>query len=127
VWAGNASIAAVFVGYLGVFFPGLASKTLYAGIAAVAAIWVLTAANIAGIRAAGWVRPSLCSCSAIRRNSVATASVVAVLARGRLRPGGRLGACSLLLFAGIPVYVWFKWRESRVPAPFSVGRHVPAE
>ncbi len=56
VWAGNASIAVAFVGYLGVFFPGLVASNLTAAIAAVVAIWILTALNIAGIRAAGWVQ-----------------------------------------------------------------------
>jgi len=52
VWVGNAGIATVFVAYLTPFFPGLDASPVYTGVAAVAAIWLLTAVNIWGLREA---------------------------------------------------------------------------
>lgn len=56
IWTGNAAIAVAFVGYLDVFVPGLADEPVTAALAAVAAVWVLTGVNVAGVRAAGWVQ-----------------------------------------------------------------------
>ncbi|HET7569522.1 MAG TPA: amino acid permease [Gammaproteobacteria bacterium] len=49
----NAAIAVAFASYLSVFVPVLASQPLLGGLAAVAAVWVLTGINIWGVRAAG--------------------------------------------------------------------------
>lgn len=49
----NAAVAIAFASYLTVFFPILAQVHLYGGLAAIAAVWVLTALNIYGVRAAG--------------------------------------------------------------------------
>jgi basic amino acid/polyamine antiporter, APA family len=56
VWAGNAAIAVAFVGYLGYFFPGVVANGLSAALAAIAAIWLLTLVNIAGVREGGQVQ-----------------------------------------------------------------------
>jgi len=56
VWAGNAAIAVAFVGYLAVFWPALASNSLLAAVVGIAAIWLLTAANVAGVREAGSIQ-----------------------------------------------------------------------
>ena len=55
-WSANAALAVAFVGYLGAFYPGLVSSPAASGAAAIAALWVLTAVNIAGIRAAARVQ-----------------------------------------------------------------------
>ncbi|HET6726065.1 MAG TPA: amino acid permease [Gammaproteobacteria bacterium] len=49
----NAAIAVAFASYLAVFVPALAAQPLLGGLAAIAAVWVLTAINIWGVRAAG--------------------------------------------------------------------------
>ncbi|HET7675696.1 MAG TPA: amino acid permease [Gammaproteobacteria bacterium] len=49
----NAAIAVAFASYLAVFIPVLAQVPLLGGLAAIAAVWVLTAINIWGVRAAG--------------------------------------------------------------------------
>jgi basic amino acid/polyamine antiporter, APA family len=55
-WVGNAAIAVAFVGYLGVFWPALATDHLLAALVGIAAIWVLTAVNVAGVRQTGVVQ-----------------------------------------------------------------------
>jgi APA family basic amino acid/polyamine antiporter len=56
IWAGNAAIAVAFVGYLAVFWPALASNTLLAALVGIAAIWLLTFANIVGVRQGGVIQ-----------------------------------------------------------------------
>jgi APA family basic amino acid/polyamine antiporter len=56
IWAGNAAIAIAFVGYLGYFWPALSSSPMLAAIVAIAAVWLLTVINAAGIRPAGIVQ-----------------------------------------------------------------------
>jgi len=52
----NAAIAVAFASYLADFFPVLASTPLFGAFAALAAVWLLTAINIWGVRAAGNVQ-----------------------------------------------------------------------
>lgn len=52
----NAAVAVAFASYLTVFIPVLGTVPLYGGLAAIAAVWVLTALNIWGVRAAGNVQ-----------------------------------------------------------------------
>jgi basic amino acid/polyamine antiporter, APA family len=56
VWCGNAAIAIAFVGYLEPFIPGVVHVPASAAMAAIVAVWVLTAVNIAGVREAGQVQ-----------------------------------------------------------------------
>jgi APA family basic amino acid/polyamine antiporter len=56
IWAGNAAVAVAFVGYLAVFWEGLADNALLAAGVAVAAIWLLTWVNTLGVRHGGWVQ-----------------------------------------------------------------------
>ena len=56
VWTGLGALAVALVGYLTAFFPELAELRVGAAAAAVAAVWILVAVNIAGVRAAGWVQ-----------------------------------------------------------------------
>ncbi len=53
IWAGNADIAVALVGYLSVFFPVLGESRFAGASAAVTAVWLLAAVNIAGVRQAG--------------------------------------------------------------------------
>ncbi|MCI0407165.1 MAG: amino acid permease, partial [Acidobacteria bacterium] len=53
VLAAVAAIAVAFISYLTIFFPSLASHPVQASMAALAAIWLLTAVNALGIRAGG--------------------------------------------------------------------------
>lgn len=55
-WSALAAIAVAMVGYLGEFVPGLATTPGAAAGAAVAAILILTAVNLRGVRHAGWVQ-----------------------------------------------------------------------
>jgi APA family basic amino acid/polyamine antiporter len=56
ICAGNAAIAVAGVGYLGVFFPSLASSPALGAAVAVAVVWVLTWVNVRGVRTAGGVQ-----------------------------------------------------------------------
>jgi APA family basic amino acid/polyamine antiporter len=56
IWAGNAAIAVAFVGYLAVFWEGLADNALLAALVAVGAIWLLTWVNALGVKQGGWVQ-----------------------------------------------------------------------
>jgi basic amino acid/polyamine antiporter, APA family len=56
IWAGNAAIAVAFVGYLAVFWPALASNNLLAALVGIAAIWLLTFANMLGVRQGGVIQ-----------------------------------------------------------------------
>jgi basic amino acid/polyamine antiporter, APA family len=56
VWSANSALAVAFVGYLAPFFPNLVAVPASAAVMAVAAIWLLTAVNIMGVRAAGRVQ-----------------------------------------------------------------------
>jgi APA family basic amino acid/polyamine antiporter len=50
---GNATIAVAFASYMSAFVPALGAHPLYGALTAMAAVWVLIAVNIAGIRSAG--------------------------------------------------------------------------
>jgi APA family basic amino acid/polyamine antiporter len=50
---GDAAIAVAFASYMSALVPVLGTHSLYGALTALAAIWVLTAVNIAGIRGAG--------------------------------------------------------------------------
>lgn len=56
IWVGNAAIAIAFAGYLGEFWPGLTDSPVLSAVVAMAAVWILTAVNAAGVRQAGWVQ-----------------------------------------------------------------------
>jgi APA family basic amino acid/polyamine antiporter len=53
---GNAAIAVAFASYLSALVPAIGGTRFYGALAALAAIWVLTAVNIAGVRGAGAVQ-----------------------------------------------------------------------
>lgn len=52
VWVGNAGIATAFVAYLTPLFPALEASPVYTAGGAIAAVWVLTAVNVWGLREA---------------------------------------------------------------------------
>lgn len=52
----NAAVAVAFASYLTVFIPVLGAVPLYGGLAAIAALWALTALNIYGVHAAGRIQ-----------------------------------------------------------------------
>ena len=54
-WIGNAAIAVAMTGYLRVFFPSLAHRSVET-ITIVATIWFLTLINIRGVRSAGFIQ-----------------------------------------------------------------------
>jgi APA family basic amino acid/polyamine antiporter len=56
LFGGNAAIAVAFASYLSALIPMIGGNALFGALAAVAAIWVLAAINIAGIRSAGAVQ-----------------------------------------------------------------------
>ena len=56
VWTSCAALAVAFVGYLDPFFPTLVRNPIAAATMAVGALWVLTAVNVWGVRAAGHVQ-----------------------------------------------------------------------
>ena len=55
-WAGNAAIATIFVSYASVFWPSLATDNVLAFTLGLSVIWVLTLANIAGVRESGVIQ-----------------------------------------------------------------------
>ena len=56
MWTGLGALAVALIGYLTPFFPRLGQEPASAAIAAVAAVWILVAVNVAGVRTAGWVQ-----------------------------------------------------------------------
>ena len=56
ICAGNAAIAVAMVGYLGFFWPALATSPALGAFAALAAVWLLTAVNARSVRGAGGVQ-----------------------------------------------------------------------
>ena len=52
-WCTNAALAVAFVGYLDPFIPGIVRNPVSAATLAVGTLWLLTAVNLRGIRAAG--------------------------------------------------------------------------
>src|SRR5690349_8974157 len=56
VWSANAALAVAFVGYLDPFFPSIVRNHAAGAGLAIAALWVLTAVNLRGVRAAGLVQ-----------------------------------------------------------------------
>ncbi|MBI3265415.1 MAG: amino acid permease, partial [Acidobacteria bacterium] len=54
-WCTNAALAVAFVGYLDPFFPTVVRQPAAAALMAIATVWLLTAVNIRGVRAAGQV------------------------------------------------------------------------
>jgi len=54
-WVGNAAIAIAFAGYLAVFW-GDATRNWIAALLAIGLVWLLTFANILGVREAGWIQ-----------------------------------------------------------------------
>jgi len=56
VWVGNAAIATGAVSYLVAFVPQIATDTHVSAGIVVVILWILTAVNCIGVRAAGWVQ-----------------------------------------------------------------------
>jgi APA family basic amino acid/polyamine antiporter len=56
IWSGCAALAVAFVGYVGAFLPSVAASTVSAAALAIAALWVVIAINLRGIREAGAVQ-----------------------------------------------------------------------
>ncbi len=56
VWCSNAALSVAFVGYLDPFLPGVVRHPASAAMLAVATLWLLTAVNLRGVRAAGRVQ-----------------------------------------------------------------------
>ncbi len=55
-WVGNAAIAVAFVGYLAVFWPALRDSGVLAAAVGIGTVWLLTLANIAGVREGGRIQ-----------------------------------------------------------------------
>jgi APA family basic amino acid/polyamine antiporter len=55
-WCTNAALAVAFVGYLDPFFPSVVRSPPHAAALAIVTMWLLTAVNVAGVRAAGRVQ-----------------------------------------------------------------------
>ena len=55
-WAGNAAIATIFVSYASVFWPSLGTNNALAFALGLSVIWVLTLANMAGVRESGVIQ-----------------------------------------------------------------------
>jgi APA family basic amino acid/polyamine antiporter len=56
IWTGLGAVAVALVGYLTAFAPQLAGARIQAAVVAMAAVWILVAVNVIGVRAAGWVQ-----------------------------------------------------------------------
>jgi APA family basic amino acid/polyamine antiporter len=56
VWAGNAAIAVAFVSYLTVFWPEVGDNNLLGALVGIALIWLLTGANVLGVRESGRIQ-----------------------------------------------------------------------
>jgi APA family basic amino acid/polyamine antiporter len=56
IWVGIGALAVAFVGYLSPFVPALVRSPIAAAATAVAALWLVIATNLTGVRSAGWVQ-----------------------------------------------------------------------
>jgi basic amino acid/polyamine antiporter, APA family len=56
MWTSLGALAVALIGYLTAFVPALTRTPATAAVSALAAVWVLVAVNIAGVRAGGWVQ-----------------------------------------------------------------------
>ena len=56
MWVSLGALAVAFTGYLGSVVPVLTRTPAAAAITSIAAVWVLIAVNVAGVRSAGWVQ-----------------------------------------------------------------------
>ena len=56
VWCTTAALAVAFVGYLDPFIPSIVRRPVPAAALAIAALWLLTAVNVGGVRTAGRVQ-----------------------------------------------------------------------
>lgn len=56
LWSGNAAIAVAFVGALQAIVPWIGAASWHGAAVAIAALWILTAVNIFGVRSAGAVQ-----------------------------------------------------------------------
>jgi APA family basic amino acid/polyamine antiporter len=56
LWSGCSALAVAFVGYVGAFAPAVAGSPVAAAALAIAALWVVVAINVAGLREAGVVQ-----------------------------------------------------------------------
>jgi APA family basic amino acid/polyamine antiporter len=56
MWTTNAALSVAFISYMTVFWPALATTPALAGAVSIAALWLLTAVNAAGVRTAGFVQ-----------------------------------------------------------------------
>lgn len=87
VWCANAVIALTAIRYLGVFWPAMTATALSSALWAVALIWLLTALNLQGARAAGNFQLVTTALKLLP-----LIAVVAILAGLALAGGGEFGA-----------------------------------
>ncbi len=123
MWVSQPAIAITFVGYLGVFFPGINHSRLLTTALALAAIWSVALVNIRGVRSA-----------AIFQNIMVGLKLVPFIAIGSIGlfwvspanlalppdlPAGTSGASGLFAIAGVMPLIMFAFlgiESSTVPA-----------
>jgi len=78
VWVGNAAIATAFVAYLTPFFPPLETAPAAQAATALAAVWMLTAVNVWGLREAALLQLATTVLKVIPLVALATLGLLAV-------------------------------------------------
>lgn len=118
IWCGNAAIATAFVGYLGVFVPGLSDNPALAAVTAAGAIWLLSWVNARGVREAGIVQVATTALKLLPLIAVGTLGLLYFDA-GNLRPlnlSGQPTFSVLTATAALTVWAFLGLESATIPA-----------
>jgi APA family basic amino acid/polyamine antiporter len=107
VWSSEAALAVAFVGYLDPFIPSIVRSPPAAAATAVGVVWILTALNVVGVRAAGRFQVVTTALKIIPLVAIGLAGLFAIdrshfaiaATGGRSLVNGIAGAATLTLFA----------------------------
>ncbi len=118
VWVANAGIATAFVAYLTPFFPALKTSPLYAGAAAVATIWILTAVNLRSVREAGILQLVTTVLKVLPLLAVGTLGLLAMNTANLVpfNPGGGSGFSAVTASATLTLWAFLGLESVTIPA-----------
>jgi APA family basic amino acid/polyamine antiporter len=118
IWAGKAAIAVAFVGYLGVFWPGLTDNALLAVAVAAAAIWFLTWVNALGVKQGGWVQGVTTALKVVPLVAMATVGLFFVNMDHftPFNPSGGSAFAAITAVAALTLWAFIGLESATVPA-----------
>lgn len=118
VWVANAAIALAFSGYLGYFVPAVADHLWLGASVAVLALWVLTAVNVLGLRAAGAVQVVVTVLKVVPLLLVGVAGVFSVTRAtfSPFNPTGGTAVAGITAAAALALWAFVGLESATVPA-----------